>query len=209
MSGTSETPEEAMEAVEQQMQRDGAHDAKVDEEVNRDVGWVPGQKINRRFEAAWAEDGKFPAEEAEQTARTAAGVAQAADEERAELTAEAQQLDTAQPGSALDQEARTIAAEAAALATDAENAGFAVSQDALNAKGFDHQHLEAPAEAAEDQAQADLHRAAHDLAVEDALKAELEGDVKAGQAGATPSPLPPAPPATAPPAAAPPAAPPA
>jgi hypothetical protein len=194
MDGGPETPDEAVAAVGDELAREQQADA--EKEAQRAGSWInrfPGQKMNRRAEAAWAEDGKFPAEEAEQTARTAAGVAQAADADRAAIDAEVHELDATQPGSALDQEAHAIAQEAAGLAADAESAGFAVSQDALNAEGFAHHHLQDPAQAAEDQAQTDLHRAAHDLALEDQLRSELEGDTKAGRAGAAPSPLPPPP----------------
>jgi hypothetical protein len=165
--------EDAAGRVEEAMTDQAAADRAHDQAVDRAVGWVPGQGINRNLEEDWTDRGlaDLPRDEVVDTARSAGDLAVQADQIRHAIVAEATRRAGAQPGTPAAAEAAQAADEANRLADDAIAAGLDTTEVDLSARAAKHDvaRLESDADAA----QGDLGRGARDVAQLDALRTRL------------------------------------
>lgn len=172
-TGSSPLADE-MQQIDSEMQKEsGDLQAEIDRRHASESKYIPGAgALDRAWKGHEAKlEAELPAQEAELAARAAGEVATDADEDRHEI-----EQDVARLGPAAQQAERKELAEAEKLADDAISAGLRVSQDALDARAGLKAKNPVQAKAAEAAAQTDLGRASHDLAEEDALLTQVEGE---------------------------------
>jgi len=162
MSAPPAAVNEQMQAINAKLNGEQATlDNEIDTRRASEAKWVPGSTtLDREWKAHEARiDADVPTEEANQAARAAGEVGELADGDRRALEHEI-------TGSNL--------ATAERLADDAIAAGFSTTQDAVNAQQAYNERDPMSAQAADAQAQADLHRGSQDLAELDELRKQAE-----------------------------------
>jgi hypothetical protein len=166
--------EEERQIAAEMQEESGQLSSEIDHRRSIEERWVPGSTT---LDHAWKGheaklDAELPAEEAQSASKGAGEVATDADEDRHEIEQDAARIGTA------DEIVQRDKAEAEQLANDAIDAGLRTTQDALDAKLAYKTKDPVSARAAEAAAQRDLGRASHDLAEEDALLKEVEGEAQ-------------------------------